>query len=131
MEVRDELGPRAGMEGGSMTSTTATPRTDRDEIIRAAKAMTAIGRGGITELRGFEATVNGDRRAFTYSGYFNDPEKLADAAESITSAAGVYIIPNDVDLRLNSTSQERDSDKWQGKSSDSRQGHYRPAVPVD
>ena len=44
--------------------------------------------------------MDGDRRPLTYSGYFNDADKLADAVESITSATGIYVTPNDVDPRL-------------------------------
>jgi hypothetical protein len=71
-------------------------RCDREEIIRAATAMTAIGRGGVTELRALNAVVNGDRWPATYAGYFNDAEALATAAATITSADALYVIPNEV-----------------------------------
>jgi hypothetical protein len=52
--------------------------------------------GQVTELRALEATVNGERFTQTYSGYFDDPEKLADAVESIQGADNIYIVPNPV-----------------------------------
>jgi hypothetical protein len=50
--------------------------------------------GQVTELRAFDAVTAGERRPQTVSGYFNDVDKLADAAASIKSAMGIYIIPN-------------------------------------
>lgn len=54
----------------------------------------------VTELRALNAVANGDRHPATYSGYFNDAEKFADAVMSIKSATGIYLTPNPVDSAL-------------------------------
>jgi hypothetical protein len=74
------------------------PRVDRDEIIRAARLL--IVPEGITELRALDATLSGNRWPGIISGYFDSPGKLADTAASITSAKGIYVIPNEVSREL-------------------------------
>ena len=51
--------------------------------------------GQVTELRALDATTPNWKQPHTVSGYFNDPEKLAAEALTLTqSAKGVYFIPN-------------------------------------
>ncbi|MGD9691096.1 MAG: AAA family ATPase [Phycisphaerales bacterium] len=77
----------------------ALPRFGRAEIIRAFKLL--VRPGGITEVRALDAVMRGGRSyPATLSGYFDCPEKLADAVEKIVSARGIYIIPNAVDPAL-------------------------------
>ncbi len=58
-----------------------------------------VGRGQVTELRALEASTDGKWTA-TYSGYFDDAEKLAKAAASLKTAKGIYFTPNPVDPDL-------------------------------
>jgi putative DNA primase/helicase len=73
-------------------------KCDRDEIVRACKLIFEPGQ--VTELRALEATVNDDRFTQTYSGYFDNPDALADAVASIRSAGNIYIIPNRIKPEL-------------------------------
>lgn len=77
---------------------------NRSEIIRAYRMV--IG-DEVTELRALNAVVGTDRWAGTFSGYFNDAEKFADAVCSIRSATGIYFIPNPVDPALLARSDNR------------------------
>ena len=52
--------------------------------------------GQVTELRALDAVTHGYRRPHVESGYFDDVEKLAAAAASITTAKGIYFTPNPV-----------------------------------
>jgi hypothetical protein len=84
-----------------MTATAPITRgrqCDTAEIVRACGLIFEPGQ--VTELRALEATVGGDRFAQTYSGYFNDWDKLATAAASIQTAGNIYIIPNPVNRAL-------------------------------
>ncbi|HEX7376597.1 MAG TPA: DUF3987 domain-containing protein, partial [Pirellulales bacterium] len=56
--------------------------------------------GQVTELRALDAKLKGGYRAGTVSGYFDDAEKLANAIASVTSAKGIYFIPNQVNPAL-------------------------------
>ena len=82
-----------------------TPSFCRDEVVRTVRLL--LAEGGITELRALDAVLQGDRRAGTASGYFDSPEKLADAVSRIVSAKGVYIIPNAVNPDLLSRAANR------------------------
>ena len=75
-----------------MTSTKG--RTDPAEIIRAYRLI--VGDGNTTELRALEAQRQGDYRPGTLFGYFDNAEALAAAVAAITSAKGIYIVPNPV-----------------------------------
>jgi hypothetical protein len=84
-----------------MTATAPITRgrqCDTAEIVRACGLIFEPGQ--VTELRALEATVGGDRFAQTYSGYFNDWDKLATAAAAIQTAGNIYIIPNPVNPGL-------------------------------
>src|SRR5262245_17804099 len=85
----------------------ARPAFDREEVLRAARAI--FKRGMVTELRALNATIGNDRYTGTISGYFDNAEALADAAAEITSAKGVYFVPNEVrpDLLARSVNKAR------------------------
>lgn len=89
------------------TEATTADRIDRDEIIRTVTLLSAVQRGGTTEVRALDATVNGDRRPLTYSGYFDNADDLAAEVATIKSATGIYFIPNDVDPRLLARAKNR------------------------
>ncbi|HEX8915060.1 MAG TPA: hypothetical protein VF796_22100, partial [Humisphaera sp.] len=97
---QDDANKRAaGANGGRGTNGTgASYRTsiaDATEIERAMRAVLAPGQ--VTEVRALDAVGRGDRRAMTYSGYFDDPAALAAAvAATLVSAKGVYFVPNPV-----------------------------------
>jgi len=55
--------------------------------------------GQVTELRALNV-ASGYGSPQTVSGYYNDPEKLAQDAAGIARATGVYFIPNAVDPNL-------------------------------
>jgi hypothetical protein len=66
-----------------------------------------VGRGNVTEVRALDATTPRDRYPHTESGYFNDPDKLAAAVAALTSAKGIYFIPNEVEPSLLSRAANR------------------------
>lgn len=82
----------------------ATPRAKLKPLYQPNAVTEAVrllvAPGNVTELRILDAKTKQDRWPHTESGYFDDPAKLADALESITSAKGIYIIPNAVDPAL-------------------------------
>ena len=59
-----------------------------------------VGDGQVTELRALDAVTASNRWPHTVSGYFDNPEKLAEAVGTIKSAKGIYFIPNVVDPAL-------------------------------
>ncbi len=56
--------------------------------------------GQVTELRALNAVTRGDRRPHVESGYFDAPDKLAEAAAEIVEASGIYFLPNPVSHAL-------------------------------
>lgn len=70
---------------------------DRGEIIRALTVL--LQPGQVTELRALDASRPPDRWVSTWSGYFDDPERLADAVLPMT-ARGLYFVPNEVNPDL-------------------------------
>lgn len=85
-----------------MTTTKTNPNVkaatcDAAEI---KKALRLIAGDSVTELRALGATIGNDRFPATYSGYFDEPNKLAKAVESLRWYKGVYIIPNAVNPSL-------------------------------
>jgi hypothetical protein len=83
----------------------STPLFCREEVVRTVRLL--LAEGGITELRVLDALLQGDRRSGTASGYFDSPERLADAVSRIVYAKGVYIIPNAVNPDLLSRAANR------------------------
>lgn len=77
---------------------------DKAEIIRTLKLLHS--EGGITEVRALHASIGKANYKGTVSGYYNDFQKLAEDAEKI-EAAGIYIIPNQINPALLSRSANR------------------------
>jgi hypothetical protein len=73
---------------------------DADQIRNAKRAICSPGQ--VTEVRILNAAFGSGSYQFTLSGYFDDPDLLADAvADSpITSAQGFYFLPNPVNPAL-------------------------------
>lgn len=64
--------------------------------------------GQVTELRALSATNGRGSFQQTYSGYFDDPAKLArEAATTLSSATGIYFVPNRVNRALLSRAANR------------------------
>jgi P4 family phage/plasmid primase-like protien len=83
----------------AMQTTSANiPMSDPNEIRRALTAI--IAPGDVTELRALECVTRANNRPHTFTGYFNDPEKLIAAAGQILQATAVYFIPNPIDPAL-------------------------------
>ena len=80
-------------------------RIDANEVRRAWRAI--VPSGGTIELRALDAIVDGDRRPGTFSGYFNDVEKLIEALGRIRTAKGIYLTPNEVNRALLARSTNR------------------------
>jgi hypothetical protein len=80
-------------------STTATGRlVDLQEVERALSLF--LPSGQVTEIRALEATSQGDRWPGTYTGYFDGARDALAALDSMTSAKGIYFVPNPVDPAL-------------------------------
>lgn len=71
---------------------------DPTEVERALRLIFQPGQ--VTELRALDAVTAADRRLHTFSGYFDDPAKLAKAAAGIVSAKGIYFVPNPIQPAL-------------------------------
>ncbi len=71
---------------------------DADEVRRALELL--LPSGQVTEVRALDAVTYVDRWPHTASGYFNDPDKLLAALESVRAAKAVYLIPNPVNPAL-------------------------------
>ena len=65
-----------------------------EEITRTSRLI--VGDGNVTEVRTFDATTTGDRWPRTLYGYFDNAEALAAAVATITTAKGIYFVPNQV-----------------------------------
>jgi putative DNA primase/helicase len=84
-------GPNKRAISASYTSNIANAA----DIERSLRTILAPGQ--ITEVRALEATSGTDRRPQTYSGYFNDPAKLAaEVTSTLKAAKGIYFVPNPV-----------------------------------
>lgn len=70
---------------------------DLAEIARAAAVF--VPPGQVTEARALDACIAPGRYMETWSGYFDDPGRLADAVAPLT-ARGIYFIPNEVNADL-------------------------------
>jgi hypothetical protein len=73
----------------------------RQRAAQISKALRIILEPGqVTELRALDVIAPNYRAPHTVSGYFDDPDKLAEAAAQISSAKGIYFIPNPVNPAL-------------------------------
>jgi hypothetical protein len=92
----------------STTATIKAPRlTNAPKIVRALNAIRRTP-GQVTELRALEATGPGEARFIqTWSGYYDDPEKLAADLATLHSFKGAYTIPNPVNSALLARSVNR------------------------
>lgn len=90
-------------------------RTDPAEIIRAYRLI--VGDGNATELRALEAQRQGDYRPATLFGYFDDGQALAAAVQRITTAKGIYIVPNEVNPALMARAANRIKQASKGDAS--------------
>src|SRR4029453_1444058 len=71
---------------------------DREHVIAAIRVVAEPG--GVFEVRVLDGVMDGERRALTYSGYFNDAKRAAEALALLRSAGGIYITMNPVEPSL-------------------------------
>jgi hypothetical protein len=71
---------------------------DPVEIVRGLKLI--LEPRQVTELRVLDAVTPADRRPHIESGYFDDIDRLAEAAVTVKTAKGFYFVPNAVDPAL-------------------------------
>ncbi|NLF73305.1 MAG: DUF3987 domain-containing protein [Candidatus Anammoximicrobium sp.] len=71
-----------------------------DQAAVVATCQRLFGPGLVTELRALEATTAADRWPRTWFGYCDNSQALAAAAGTITTAKGIYIMPNEVNPAL-------------------------------
>jgi hypothetical protein len=81
-----------------MTAAREITLHDPAEVSRALELI--VPRGDVVELRVLGGIVLGDRRPLTLSGYFDDPDKLLAAIETVVSAQGFYLTLNKIDPAL-------------------------------
>ena len=73
------------------------PFVDREAVVAAVRVLADPDQ--VVEVRALDAVV-GSGRPLTFSGYFNDPCKLAEAISSIRSASGIYTTMNAIEPTL-------------------------------
>jgi hypothetical protein len=71
---------------------------DAEEVRRTIRLLFAPGQ--VTEVRILNGTSGSMRYSTSLSGYFDNPDALVAALQTVKSADGVYIIPNLVDPAL-------------------------------
>lgn len=71
-----------------------------DQQAAADAVRLIVGPGAVTELRALDATTVVSRWPHTASGYFDDPDKLAEALKAIKTAKGIYFVPNPIEPAL-------------------------------
>ena len=97
-----------------------------------AKAVRLIvGVGHVTELRALDAVVTDERWPHTVSGYFDDPDKLAEAVGAIKSAKGIYFVPNPVNPALLARANNRIRKAAKGESTQDIDVMHRHWLLVD
>jgi hypothetical protein len=87
--------------------------------------------GDVTELRVLEARTPAYQRPHTESGYFDDWAKLAQAATSITSALGWYVVLNPVNPALLSRRNNRIASAEKSALTSDKDILRRRWLPVD
>jgi len=78
------------------TNGLALKLVNRDDVLQTIRLF--VPAGGVTEVRALEAAMHDDRGDWTktYSGYFDDPVKLADAVTMLRKAKGIFFVFNEV-----------------------------------
>ena len=71
---------------------------DINEMKKALSLLLAPGQ--VTELRALDVPAGTGNYRGTASGYFDDPDALANAALILQGASGIYIIPNPIQVDL-------------------------------
>lgn len=108
---------------------TQTLRFDPAEIRRALRLF--LPRGQVTELRALQATTHWDRWPQTLTGYFDDAEMLIEALPRITSAKGIYFIPNPIEPALLARAMNRVRKAEKGESTSDQHIVVRRWLLVD
>lgn len=78
--------------------TTGGPTSDRDQMEQTLKLL--LESGQVTELRALNVSTANNQKHHVVSGYFDDIEKLVDAAFNIEGASGIYVVPNPINPDL-------------------------------
>jgi hypothetical protein len=106
------------------------PKPDKGEILQALRFY--IRDGKPVELRVLNARTPSNRYPHTVSGYFDDAEKLANAAIALDGAPGIYITINPVDPALLARARNRavDIDK-RGTTTQDNNIPRRRFLPID
>lgn len=102
---------------------------DTEAVVNALRLL--IAPGDVTELRILDATVNGERWANTQSGYFDHPQALAAALQSVKSAKGIYFVLNAVDPALLARAVNRIRRTPKGESTSDTNIVRRQWLPID
>jgi hypothetical protein len=107
-----------------------SPKPDKAKILQALRYYLRDGQP--VELRVLHARTPSYRVPHTVSGYFDDPEKLANAAIGLDGAPGVYITINPVDPALLARARNRaaDIDK-RGTTTQDNNVPRRRFLPID
>ena len=105
------------------------PLYQPDAVSDATRLLVAAGT--VTELRALDAITKQDRWPHTASGYFDDFDKLTEALQSITSAKGIYIIPNTVDPALLARASNRIRKTPKGESTQDTNITWRRWLLID
>lgn len=93
-----------------MKTQSVNPIVSQEEVVKALRLI--VPPGQVTELRVLDAVTSQDRRPHVESGYFDDIDKLAAAAATITKAVAFYITPNPVNPALLSRAANRIRPAW-------------------
>ena len=102
---------------------------DPKAICKAVRLI--VGDDQVTEVRALNATTAKDRWLHTASGYFDNANKLAAAVKTITTAKGIYFIPNPVDAALLARAENRIRKTPKGESTQDSNITHRHWLLVD
>jgi len=83
-----------------MITAQAKPPAIADREVIETSIREILAPQQVTEIRILEGVTNQDRRPCTWSGYFDDPAKLAQAMLRFASFKGAYFVPNPIHLAL-------------------------------
>jgi hypothetical protein len=91
-------GPSADQPAAKAPAKRATDTVSIKRILDTLKLL--IEPGAVVELRALDVSTPDYKRPHTVSGFFDDPERLAKAATSLTGARGIYLTLNPVNPAL-------------------------------